>query len=115
MEQHVAEGIIEKCQEPRAVVASVVRAFPQAYGCEAAFALTAVAAGLENPVLHGQSDYFPQRNELYRCVALLAADMCAVEVLTKKRSTCAAIRQYWDRSGEVFFQVQAVPGGGANS
>ncbi|MEE9429201.1 MAG: hypothetical protein V3V25_13745 [Paracoccaceae bacterium] len=104
MEQHVAEGIIERCQEPRAVVASVIGAFPQAYGAEAAFALTAVAAGLESPVLEGQSDYFPQRQELYRCAALLAADICAVEVLTQQRSTCAAIRQYWDKSNEVFFQ-----------
>ena len=105
MEQHVAEGIVEKCLEPRAVVASVVRAFPQAYGSEAAFALTAVAAGLEQPVLQGQSDFFPQRSELYRCVALLAADICAVEVITNARSTCASIRDYWDETGEVFFQM----------
>lgn len=104
MEQHVAEGIIEKCQEPRAVVASVVGAFPEAYGAEAAFALTAVAAGLEHPVLQNQDDYFPQRQELYRCAALLAADICAVEVLTRQRSTCAAIRAFWDSSGEGFFR-----------
>ncbi len=105
MEQHVAEGIIERCQEPRAVVASVIGAFPHAYGAEAAFALTAVAAGLEHPVLQNQDDYFPQRQELYRCAALLAADICAVEVITQKRSTCAAISAFWDRSDEVFFQT----------
>ncbi|MEE9387889.1 MAG: hypothetical protein V3U96_04710 [Paracoccaceae bacterium] len=105
MESHVAEGIIEKCLEPRSVVASVVRAFPDAYGAEAAFALTAVAAGLEHPVLKNQDDYYPQRQELYRCAALLAADICAVEVLTNRRSTCAAIGAFWDRSGEVFFQA----------
>ena len=105
MEQHVAEGIIEKCLEPRAVVASVIYAFPKAYGSEAAFALTAVAVGLEQPMLQDQQDFFPQRTELYRCVALLAADICAVEVITNARSTCASIRDYWEEAGEVFFQM----------
>lgn len=101
----MAECIIEKCLEPRAIVASVVETFPEAFGTEATFALTAVASGLERPVLDSQGDYFPQRQELYRCCALLAADICAVEFLTQKESTCASISAFWKRSGEVFFQT----------
>jgi len=103
MEVHAAQCIIELRLEPRAVVASVVAAFPDAFGAEAAFALTAVAVGLEQPVLHSRAHFAAQRQGLYRCIALLAADMCAVEILSGQRCSCGAILRYWQQSGETFF------------
>jgi len=107
MEQYAAECIVEQNLGPQASVAMLVRQFPQAFGSEAAFALTAVAVGLERPVLRSQAGYQAQRQGLFRCISLLACDICAVEALTGERSTCAAISRYWQQTGEAFFLAPA--------
>lgn len=109
MEQYAAECIIERNLDPQASVALLVREFPRAFGSEAAFALTAVAVGLERPVLRSQASYLARRQGLFRCIALLACDICAVETLTGQRSTCAAISRHWDQTGEAFFVTPEIP------
>ncbi len=89
--------------EPRAVVATLVRRFPRAFGAEAAFALTAVAAALEQPVVAGREQFSAMQQGLFRAAAILAADIYAVEGRLRMRCTCADISAYWDRTDETFF------------
>ena len=105
MENHVAVCSVEAGMEPQAVVASLVREFPDAFGAEATFALTAVAAALEQPVIGGQENFTPLQQGLFRAAAILAADIYAVETRLHMRCTCADIQRFWDSTGEAFFAV----------
>lgn len=103
MESHVAECTVETGMEPRAVVASLVAGFPEAFGAEATFALTAVAAALEQPVFADTEQFTDQQQGLFRAAAILAADIYAVESRLNMRCTCADITRFWDQTGEAYF------------
>lgn len=109
MESHVAECTVETGMEPRAVVASLVRGFPDAFGAEATFALTAVAAALEQPVVGGSEQFTALQQGLFRAAAILAADIYAVEARLRMRCTCADILRFWDRTGEAYFSAKPAP------
>lgn len=103
MEQYVAETTIEAGMDPRAVVASLVRRYPAAFGAEATFVLTAVAAALETPVVTGPEQFTAAQQGLFRAAAILAADIYAVENRLGMRCTCADILRFWQETGDQFF------------
>ena len=112
IEEFVAELIVSnEDMSVRYAISAAIGRFPNARAFDAVFAFVSMASALERPVFKYTDRDEKLSAELYRSIAILVADIYAVEKLRGWPVTCAQISEFWFETNEAFF----VPGKAAKT
>ena len=112
IEEFVAEFIVSnEDMSVRYAIFAAIERFPNVKAIDAVFAFVSMASALERPVFRYTGRDEKLSAELHRSIAVLVADIYAVEKLRGWPVTCAQISEFWVETGETFF----VPGKAAKT
>lgn len=104
LEEFVAEFLTSGKNPSAAVaIAIAVTKFPKCPAIEAAFAFTSVASALEKPLFQYTADDEALAKNMYRAIAVFAADIYGAEKLTGPSARCSDVYSFWLASEDRFF------------
>lgn len=103
MEAFVAERIIEAGEPITLVVRALAERFPTSPALSLCFALTSLASNLEANFGSQEPSDFPRPLDIYRVVAVVAADVLHLELTRQRPITAGQLCAYWDAKQDRFF------------
>ncbi|MEO3416801.1 hypothetical protein AAFO92_19290 [Roseovarius sp. CAU 1744] len=104
IEEFVAELIVSNEDlSARNAISAAIGEFPNAKAIDAVFAFVSMASALEQPLFDYTGRDAKLSAELYRSIAILVADIYAVERLRGWPVTCAQLSEFWVETDETFF------------
>lgn len=110
IEEFVAELIVSNEDlSARYAISAAIGEFPDVKAIDAVFAFVSMASALEQPLFNYTGRDAKLSAELYRSIAILVADIYAVEKLGGWPVTCAQISEFWVETDEAFFAPRKAP------
>ncbi len=110
IEEFVAELIVSNEDlSVRYAISAAIGEFPDVKAIDAVFAFVSMASALEQPLFNYTGRDAKLSAELYRSIAILVADIYAVEKLGGWPVTCAQISDFWIETDEAFFAPGKAP------
>lgn len=109
MEAFAAERIIEAREPITVVVRKMAERFPTSPALSLCFALTSLASNLEANFGSQEPSDFPRPLDIYRVVAVVAADVLHLELIEARPITAGQLCAYWDARKDRYFQPPRPP------
>lgn len=106
MEAFVAERIIEAGEPITQVVRALAEKFATSPALSLCFALTSLASNLEANFGSQEPSDFPRPLDIYRVVAVVAADALHLELIEARPISAGQLCAYWDARQDRYFASQ---------
>ncbi|OAN70671.1 hypothetical protein A8B78_04245 [Jannaschia sp. EhC01] len=105
MESFAAEFLIVRHESICQVARALADRFPDLPALSICFTLSAVASNLEVSLGRDGAAGFPTPLDIYRVVAVLAADIFSLQQGHPNEITCSILALHWDKAGDRKFRT----------
>ncbi|OAN70162.1 hypothetical protein A8B78_21060 [Jannaschia sp. EhC01] len=104
MEAFAAEHLIVRRESVCMVARGLADGFPEHPALGICFTLSAVASNLEVSIGRDGAAGFPTPLDIYRVVAVIAADIFSLEQPSTRQVTSNMLAKHWDETGDQAFR-----------